>query len=337
LKLSLLSLVASVLIVCLHAPSTDCRGVSMLVESFVGTHLAAVAVLFFFAVSGYLLGMQYGEGATYAAVLRKRVRSVLVPYAIWCVVLGSSAMATTFLANFVHHQPLMRFVDFNVINLFGLNPKVNPPQPLWYLRALMLFVVASPVVMALVGRGRWRTYAVIAALWIGGLFAKTGAPEAWSVLFDFTLAPTSTIPFVLGLTLSRCPVAVSRGMGGLLLVLGLILTVVNCAGRYGLWLDGTVYYTMRQGAVALVLIGVWSVCPVLELPSWLKGQAFPIYLLHGVMMSAWLVVKTLAPSFALSWPGWFVGVVLMVLGSIVVSGLLRKLCPTVASVAFGGR
>ena len=143
LKLALMSFVAAVLVVCIHAPYTPVRGLSQLFEDFVGTHLASAAVPFFFIASGFFLGRHTDEQGWYGTALRKSVKTLLIPYLIWCVILCVTRNLNSFMANVMHHEPLMRYIDLRPINMFGLNPNVNPPQPLWYLRALMFFVLVS--------------------------------------------------------------------------------------------------------------------------------------------------------------------------------------------------
>ena len=94
---------------------------------------------------------------------------------------------------------------------------------------------------------------------------------------------------------------------------------------------------IRQVAIVLVIVGAWGCVPVVELPRMLRNQAFPIYLLHGVMMVFVLIFKTFFQSFCLSWIGYCFSVVFMVFGSIALSLTLRRYCPMVASFLFGGR
>lgn len=107
-KISVLSTVAAVLIVCLHVPKTNEMGFQRFVESFVGTYFGAVAVPFFFVVSGFLLGKHTDEAGWYRAALVKRIKTLLLPYLICCVILGSIGNLNSFIANIVHHQPLLR-------------------------------------------------------------------------------------------------------------------------------------------------------------------------------------------------------------------------------------
>ena len=74
-RIAWLSMAAAVLVVAIHAPSTRTHGFSFFCESLIGTHIASVAVPFFFAVSGFFLGRHAGEKGWYRNELRKRVRT----------------------------------------------------------------------------------------------------------------------------------------------------------------------------------------------------------------------------------------------------------------------
>ena len=89
LKLSFMSFVAAVLVVCIHAPVTREAGFSLFFETFFGSVLPSVAVPFFFAASGFLLyNSMKCQGWGYFMQLSKRVRTLLIPYLFWCLALA---------------------------------------------------------------------------------------------------------------------------------------------------------------------------------------------------------------------------------------------------------
>lgn len=340
LKLALMSFVAAVLVVCIHAPYTPVHGLSQLFEDFVGTHLAAAAVPFFFIASGFFLGRHADEQGWYGAALRKRVKTLLIPYLIWCVVLCVTRNMNSFAANVMHHEPLMRYIDLRPINMFGLNPNVNPPQPLWYLRALMFFVLASP---AFVFLARNKVVFAISAV---GLFAL-GCLHGWIIaafpgdLFLFALAPLNVLCFLSGIFLGGNPHLIEKTFprgGCIVMVVAIGLTAFNAICRYvPLELGSVLTKFLQQIAVLLVIVGAWHICPAIELPSILRAQSFPVYLLHGVFLSAVLVMKNVMPTFIESAAGYVFAVAFMVVCSIVASHVLRRFLPRFSKVIFGGR
>lgn len=112
-------------VVLFHAGSAGCSSFynSLISDFRVG------GVSYFYIVSGYFL-MKHYEGEVYSwwkvAVL-KRVKTLLIPYLIWCS---------------------FGIQGFDLLRQYGLTslgPLANPP--LWYVKFLFLFCLASPVVL----------------------------------------------------------------------------------------------------------------------------------------------------------------------------------------------
>lgn len=340
LKLALMSFVAAVLVVCVHAPFTHVRSLSQLFEGFVGSHLAAVAVPFFFITSGFFLGRHTDEQGWYGAALGKRVKTLLIPYLIWCVILCVTKNVYLFAANLIHCEPLMSYVDFRPINVFGLNPNVNPPQPLWYLRALMFYVLISPA-FVLVARSKVILTVTTVGLFVLGCFHGQIVNTFPGDLFLFTLAPLNVLCFLSGIFLGRNPHLIEKSSprgGGIVMVIAIGLMVFNAICRYvPIELGSILTKFLRQIAVLLVISGAWHICPAIELPSIFRAQSFPVYLLHGVFLPAVLVMKNAAPAFIESAAGYVFIVTFAVACSIVASHVLRRFLPRFNNVIFGGR
>lgn len=115
-------------IVLFHAGSVGCSSFyANLISDFrVG------GVSFFYVVSGYFL-MKHFEGdvrSWWKFAVLKRVKTLLIPYLIWC------------------SAGLQRFDLLRQYGLTSLGPIANPP--LWYVKFLFLFCVASPLVLIIV-------------------------------------------------------------------------------------------------------------------------------------------------------------------------------------------
>lgn len=340
LKLALMSFVAAVLVVCIHAPSTSTYGLTQLFENFVGRYLAAAAVPFFFVVSGFLLGRHTDELGWYKDALLKRVKTLLIPYLIWCVILCVTRNLNSFVANVIHHQPLMRYIDFRPVYMFGLNPNVNPPQPLWFLRALIFFVAISPVFVFVARKKMVFTLSAIGLFGIGCFHGRIMAIFPGD-LFLFTLAPLNVLCFLAGIFLGRNPhlieTSCARGRG-IVMAIAIALNLLIAICKYiSFALDPMAYSFLRQVAILLTIIGSWQICPAVELPSVFRAQSFPVYLLHGVFSVEILVLKNVMPAFVESAAGYVFSVVFMVACSIAASHLLRRYMPRLSEVIFGGR
>ena len=335
LKLALMSFVAAVLVVCIHAPVTREPGFSMWFEDFFGSKIPSVAVPFFFVASGYFLANRM-ESQGYSVQLKKRIVTLLIPYLIWCVMLGALENCNSLLANIVNHYPLMRHIETNPIHIFGLDLTRNPPLPLWFLRALMLYVIASPVLLW-IARRKYMLLAFAGSLVLFACTKNLYIPQGLSSVFAFTFAPVNILAFTMGLHFSCNPRMVSMSAGKVFLIGGMtsffslsIFKILSVPMPYAV---GTL---MRLCAVGLALAGAWSVCPALELPRLLRGQSFPIYLCHAIFVPYVLLFSQKFP-FMLGWGGFVMNVILLVFGSLIVSHLLHRHMPRFCKVIFGGR
>lgn len=128
--------------------------------------LAHVAVPLFFFISGYLFfkGLRAWNWSQYAGKLRRRVKTLLVPYLIW----NTMAIAVYLLID-LRPASLSAVWDFlgengylkmywsssvwngARLNWFGLSAYMTGPflVPLWFLRDLMVVMVLSPLLWGL--------------------------------------------------------------------------------------------------------------------------------------------------------------------------------------------
>lgn len=139
-----------------------CATWAQMALSYVSCIMADVAVPTFFLISGYLMfyRVERFDRATYAAKLRRRARSLLVPYLVWNLIayfaLHSSYSLKSLLLSF----------SFYSLDAYGLNHPAN--LPLWFVRDLMALAVTSPLVWLAIRR--WRGALPLAALafwWVG--------------------------------------------------------------------------------------------------------------------------------------------------------------------------
>lgn len=195
--------------------------------------IATMAVPAFFAISGYLffLGKQTFTFADYREKLRRRTKTLLVPYLAWNIVAFLIYAAKDIAAG----QPLqfppcaeifwgIRPLGEGGVNILGLSigPTFAPVQiPLWFVRDLIVLVVVSPALhflirrtgvvwLALIGIANfvfWPNFggmSLTGAFWfsIGAWFAVRGKdPLATTRRFVTATAVVCATSFVLAITL----------------------------------------------------------------------------------------------------------------------------------------
>lgn len=158
------------LVMFIHTPRVaDGPECYRIITSFFSSRLAGVAVPLFFAISGYLFFVCGFSKDVFIAKLKRRVKSLLIPYLLWNII------ALVLLA--VPHVKSYEFTFGNVlISLWDCNYSFvhaashSPIDfPLWYVRDLMVCNLAAPVVYWGIKYLEWTLPAALVALWICGV------------------------------------------------------------------------------------------------------------------------------------------------------------------------
>lgn len=161
-KLTVVSFISACFVVILHAYDKSLatgNGLTAWLVTFVGWTLPTFAVPIFFAISGYLLAVKSENGTKsgwHPQALRKRVRSLLVPYLIWCTVyvltvvpfamIGNHLAGRSLVQNTHLHEPVLSF--WNLLCIYGADMSGFPANGvLWYVRNLMLLVLIAPPII----------------------------------------------------------------------------------------------------------------------------------------------------------------------------------------------
>lgn len=131
--------------------------VSYAVQRFMGTSgLMGIAVLLFFAISGFLFFNGMRSIGDCFPKIKKRIHSLFIPYIIWNVIFVGWYVALKFLpgvSSFVNGDILQR-----IDNLYegGYYLFIAPANfALWFLRDLIVFVICSPLIYILIKFFKW--------------------------------------------------------------------------------------------------------------------------------------------------------------------------------------
>jgi len=288
------------------------------------THCLAHAVVpFFFAVSGYFLAVHSSEEGWWREALRKRVRTLFVPYVFWLAVQTLVILALT-------GRWIAGWGGLVGLNLCHL-PIVGP---LWYVRSLMLFVLISPLVKRALAR--WGVGWIVAMYLVDlatSVLTGCGVLEFESGLGGFLgygLAVEGLVYFSLGFYLREHPVTIRSPR---LPALASVLCVALIAVRVLLTHFRLPAYVHHSVFVSpCFLLGAWYFAPTFRLPSALAACTFPLYVMHAIVYAAlWACGVPRAAGW--QWLTLGAGIALPVAVSLIV----RRACPRVAAWIFGGR
>ncbi|GAB3231849.1 hypothetical protein GCM10027346_18620 [Hymenobacter seoulensis] len=298
-----------------------------------------------FAISGYLFAHHEGS-APHTVRVKRRVRTLLVPYVLWCTVgLGLTWAMEQFpatrqlvldaaLSPFGPQNPLVSNYSPGELLLRWL--LIPVPFQLWFLRSLLVYNLAYPWMRRALERAPKVYFGIAGLMW----------------LMEFGIPPffegTGLVFFALGVLLRKRETDVLTPprwfKAGLLLAVWLGLLAIKTWMAFHFEQPPFIpMLLLHKSAEALGVVLMWfgadglvSVAMRQRWFVWLTGFSFMIYGLHVPLVNY-------ATEAALRlWPGQNLAVYLMlplliVLIAVVLGALLRRTVPGVYSALTGGR
>ena len=361
-KLTVVSFISACFVVVLHAydkPLAAGSGLTAWIVTFVGWTLPTFAVPIFFVISGYLLGVKSWNGAKegwYAQAVRKRVRTLLVPYLVWCTIyvltvvpfamVGNHLAGRSLVQNTHLHEPALSW--WNLFCIYGADMSGFPANGvLWYVRNLLLLVVIAPPLVRVMSN-RLAGGAVLA---VSGLlfFLHDWVPDAYWQFFETGFSLRGFFYFSLGLYIAAHPVdrASFRRVRPLVplawLGMALLFTYfrINPAGASVAW-----QRLMAKGINLLGVGAVWILYDYIPCARGLArrsfaGDSFFLYAAHlGIILTVFCARFQDALAMRLHIPalGLFVlRFAVPILLSLAVAELLKRFFPKAYALLTGGR
>lgn len=174
---SLLRLPLAVLVVYLHidslpVPVSECMqmgegAVYNLIKIMV-VQIANLAVPCFYIISGYLL---LHKRTDYKILLKKKARSLLLPYVLWNLIAALYIYATQRIDHFSFYGFFLSPANF----------------PLWFLRDLIVLTLLSPVIRQIVEKMKYASLAIFTVLYMTGCFGLLSSSYENVSIFYFFL------------------------------------------------------------------------------------------------------------------------------------------------------
>lgn len=149
-----MSFVSAVLIVALHSLSAARAGVVVkCIYSLIARGLCQTAVPWFFFAGGFFLAGHIGESNWWWTSIKKRIRTLLVPFWIWSLAICSISVLFAIAVRVIGYDyggvdGLQWLSLKGLVRVIGLDYYDTMPT-MWFLRTLFLFVVMSPVLCRL--------------------------------------------------------------------------------------------------------------------------------------------------------------------------------------------
>lgn len=336
LKIAGFGLVCAFLVALLHVPqpmpadpSTSAWWLFHLTAGTVGR----LGVPFYFVAAGFFLARHYGESSWWRRETSKRMASLLVPFVVWLALWNAEEGALALLSNLRSGVPLSEGFPTGgaLLSRFGINPFDYPSDiPLWFVRSLLLYVVASCVLFPALKRTGPLLPAAVLVL-STALRLSDGSSEVSRFLTRF-ISLHGLFYFLVGASLAlgvlRMPARniffASAGAAG---VAGLFASQFLVARNIVWW------GVLHELSLPLALLAAWRVFPSVSWPRSFTSLAFPVYVLHVFVIRVLDVVMY----GNVSCTGIVVKFVAVSAISIAVAAAIRLLLPRFHCFAFGGR
>ena len=265
--------VCAILVVMIHADvsATGWQGhVMQIIRGF-----TRIAVPWFFLAAGFFLAGHVGEPGWWRTEVTKRVKSLLIPFFCWLWIYRLFDAVLNLITHFVGYKfggGAYYGLGDEIIYLLGIHP-FRLAGIVWFLRALFLFALVSPLVSL---RSRRTTYLLLGMFFLayaGHEGCKGG--NQW-LLFEYFIPLRGLFYFTLGLTIRRFGLRIKRSplfVWGLS-AFGLFLLCVKCF--YPLALGGA--WAADVLMIPFLMYGLFCLVSVVHMPMWLKEHSLPIYL-----------------------------------------------------------
>lgn len=282
--------------------------------------LSSIAVPTFFVISGYFFfyNTRKFDIDTYRQKIKKRIKSLLVPYLIWNTF---SILWIIFLkigAYFVKGKPLSNILDFlnenNWLRLYWdcyiwgetrhnwlgqITPASGPYLiPLWFLRDLMIVVIITPILYYLIKRFKYFTMILLCICYITGIWPNVHGLSSEAILF-FSIGAYFSIH-------KRNMIEELKKIKQPALLLFIPLLIVEW------YYDGSSTTIGQYIYPIFIIVGVISVincvsaltkAEILYVPSTISKMTFFIYVSHGLigLPLAATVLERIIPNYDSYW------------------------------------
>lgn len=283
--------------------------------------IGRIAVPMFFVFSGFFVECNFDRGGGYVSVVKKRVRSVMIPYFVCNIIWLIMTLFAMIAANFLHHRELLcvPITGFDFLDAIGLG-YAPWHGPSWFLRNLFLLVLVSPFIRWVLDR-----FSMLYLIIIFGYSVWSEGPLLW------TFRASGLFYFSVGMVICRRVVCCALGkafrwgiVGGAV-ALG-VLTILGLEEQksFARWVE--------PFFVAVAVMAIWELVPKAVVPERIARLSFPLYLIHPFVL--WGSRQIWVAKSCLIWVATL-AVCLVISYFLIFS--LNRCFPRFSNVMFGGR
>lgn len=331
-KLSVMYAILIIMVVYIHSSYVEAKDweLASFLQTFTSAGICRIANCLFFSISGYLFARNILSMKDVFLKIKKRLRTLLVPYLLWNVIFVLWFVVLDVIpgvSQYVNSSgTLKRLMEQPVLQTF-YDLWISPAAfQLWFLRDLIVMVLFTPILWYW-AKKQWAS-ALLAAI-ISTYF------YGWLIYFWIgIIAATNKLDIenyykwtwvIIGCALIYIGYAFYVGIYGMLP--SYIEFSINLCGLYLVWV---IYDLLAKGKVSLTTVAPWK---------WICGYSFFIYLFHEPTFN---IIKKL--SLAITGVNeisvialYYINPWIMVAVAILVARIMQRIIPSVYRVLTGGR
>ena len=281
-KIKNMSIVCAMLVAFIHVGRPSIVGSSgWWFYQLTAEGVSRVSVPFFFICSGYFLSKHFTDAGWYPAEIKKRIKSLIVPYLCWSLIfyLYIYVLSLVESDNPICYRVVQEMpIGSRVLLSLGLSPEKLPMlYPLWYLRFLFLMVLVSPVFALSAKYFGISMFAVLGILYIF-FNPGDGSPIGVHIGFPFEGA----FYFYGGILFRKHKInayinRVDRKLAVLAGVVGVALIITRAVMLNYI---GLPLWFLKPLFIPLALIALWFYISSDAWPSKLVALSFLVYVTH---------------------------------------------------------
>lgn len=300
-----------------------------------------IAVPWFFLVSGFFMVGRMGEHDWYVAAIKKRLRTIVVPFYAWLLLYFVFGFAIWAVISLSHHQcgvssPIADKTNLQIfLHFTGLWPCANIGI-VWYLRMLMFLVFLTPIIVSGIRKIGWSLIVLIFGFYLAYKIFQGRVDGAADGFFDYYFSLRGLAYFSAGVALRMGRIWIPSRIllctaGGGLLIAKLVMI------RYNLPVAGAILDVLM---VPGLMCMVWCLTKRIRLPVALVQDSFALYLMHGIFLTISIVPVTLLGMRSVMFSSFAIvlaRVAFGIIASLLCAELIKRRMPCIADVLFGGR
>lgn len=322
-----------------------------IVKCFTSTVLICYIMPVYYFISGYLFFFDTEFSfENYMQKLRRRVKTLLIPYIIWNGLAIMSSLIVN-IATIIKYPSLVNINPHSLLTAFWVykdsfyttidcSDNTMPINlPLWYVRNLMIAVICAPLIFEFIKRWKYYFIILVGGLWFAEVFWETFDRLSFTMTFLFfsagaymsinqkNLTEVFVRSFRYSMILYPCLVIIHTLS---LYACRELSPIINklCILAGMLFVYNFAYWLLDKGYC--------------RINSFLLSSSFFIYVSHMIIIEQinfayYLVRRFVAPQLNIAVPKWIWMYILVITSSLLIYYLMRRFTPSLLNLLTGKR